>query len=944
MVARPLTRPTNIIDDHVLCVTVAKDTNGTAQFTSVQDAINFAATSSPAPSATTPYTIYIYPGDYNESITSVPFVNLKAIGPKSSVTITQVDGTILTLAANVSYDGIIFVLSAPTGGTILITDNGVACTNVRFWNCEWQISTVTAMAHRVFQFTGNSSVFMDECYCSIGCTGAAYIISAFGGTPTVNITDCNFTFNDTNGFIINSNVASVITISSTRLAGTAALFSVNVGTIQANGGSLIAGGSSSVTGGSVTWKSMQLQYEVCRGMIIQHAIAAAAADTPAPAATIRYNILIHPGTHTETVVAAPFVNLSAAGPRGSVTIRQSDATIFTLASNITIDGVIIQLITPSVGRSMVIDNGAVVTGVTLRNVEFIITTPAALAHTVINLTAASTIVLDSCTCDIAGTGASFFIAASGTPVNITVINSNLSMTNTNAFLFRTTAAIVNVSPIVISNTRLAGTCGPFRIDGGGTRLVMNGGAMVCTNPSSISNGRATCKSGPLEYHVYNGMKIGDAISAASGDTPAPSATRPYTVFVHPGYYGDGLLTATHIYVKGLGSAGVNVGSTEENGNAVVEFGGRVITLADDVILENLTLSIISPAVGDIAISDDGAAVHFAIKRCHFRLNTPGFNAFDFLSLTGASFGVLENVDGFISGAAAGSNVVTSTQATLIFKSCDLSSDNTTGAVLNISGGTVSAKMSDFLNTSTGQSIVCSGGIITLRNCHYHAFTRSGTGNMVDHSEFVNDHIFHTFHMNWEITNANANIRRNTVSGGTITDGGTGQVVLNTNTTNTSLASIANAADAAGSLASTFNPARTPRKIVQMRSSVYQANNTQFFGFRTNMAATAVPAMAEAHAGFIWDGANFKVSCSNAGGVGSSGNIATPSTAIQHTLEIMIYGGVRIEFYVDGVLVQTLTLNLPAVEMGWMNLNVNTGVSGAVTNVTLRRTTCRECPA
>ena len=93
---------------------------------------------------------------------------------------------------------------------------------------------------------------------------------------------------------------------------------------------------------------------------------------------------------------------------------------------------------------------------------------------------------------------------------------------------------------------------------------------------------------------------------------------------------------------------------------------------------------------------------------------------------------------------------------------------------------------------------------------------------------------------------------------------------------------------------------------------------------------------ENHAGFIWTGTLFRVSNAN-DTTQTITTITTPSTGVQHTLEVIILNAVQIEFYVDGVLVNTSATNLPIDgEMKFQEYHISNGAGGATTsNITLR---------
>ncbi len=148
------------------------------------------------------------------------------------------------------------------------------------------------------------------------------LVSAATGATTLLMRGCTtvdtVSHAGTGAFVIRD--SDVATVTSTA----AGVFTIFGGNINACGGATA----------SVTWKIHGRQYEVIAGMLVQHAIDAAVADTPAPAVTDPYGILIHPSVYNEALVPADHVNLVGLGER-AVRIVQTGAGNILTVGNVT---------------------------------------------------------------------------------------------------------------------------------------------------------------------------------------------------------------------------------------------------------------------------------------------------------------------------------------------------------------------------------------------------------------------------------------------------------------------------------------------------------------------------------------------------------------------------------------------------------------------------------
>jgi len=269
--------------------------------------------------------------------------------------------------------------------------------------------------------------------------------------------------------------------------------------------------------------------------------------------------------------------------------------------------------------------------------------------------------------------------------------------------------------------------------------------------------------------------------------------------------------------------------------------------------------------------------------------------------------------------------------------------NNVGTVSNLGTGTFAIQDSAL----TGVTVNNASAIIRLSNCQYRVITRT-SGSIVDESPEPKRYRFKTLQRQWELLLvANQNIATRTAIGGLVTPGGSGQVRLRINDNAADAAGVENSADAAGSLDSSWTPARTPRYCIPISVNAFRATTTMFFGLRATLGA-AVPTSAEHHAGFIWDGTNFKAQNSVGDGVNiQTTNLATPGAGAQHQLEMIVFGGVKVEYYVDGALVATHTTvaALPTAALDFQEYEISSGAGGATTSdITLREGFIEQCPA
>jgi len=237
-----------------------------------------------------------------------------------------------------------------------------------------------------------------------------------------------------------------------------------------------------------------------------------------------------------------------------------------------------------------------------------------------------------------------------------------------------------------------------------------------------------------------------------------------------------------------------------------------------------------------------------------------------------------------------------------------------------------------------------GCTVRLKNSPARVIQRGGTGNIVDESPRLGDAPWKVHKWDWMTALANMDIAVR----GTPLDAGSGQILLEVDlAAAVEVETVEANAEVAGSLGNEFTPARTPRFITQISVNNFHAAADMFFGLR-GILGPSIPGMAEECAGFDWNGVNFRAISSNGGGVGANTHITLPSLNVQHQLEVIVFGGKEVVFYVDGARVAThdAAAAIPAAALDWQHLLSNGAGGGPAVDidVTVRPGGCQECPS
>lgn len=478
-----------------------------------------------------------------------------------------------------------------------------------------------------------------------------------------------------------------------------------------------------------------------------------------------------------------------------------------------------------------------------------------------------------------------------------------------------------------------------------------------------------CKKAPQVFEVFAGMEIGDAITGAGGDPTPPAATNPYTILIYPGIYDEQVQMAPWRNLKGVGPKGSVV---------IYQTDADVLYLQDNVELENLTMRLGTPTGWRNIIYDNGGAFTARLTNIRVEVTTPGAQSFPAFRFNGAGNYIIERCSYDIGGTGAIYGIFSQGgTATIRLIDNDFELTNVNAEHINCSpasifigkgnrwAGTchmffVSAGTFTFDNcallatggwTNTGSTMTLrhcaieapvvagNGTLVRLKNSSYKAIQRAGTGNIVDESPDLKDAPWHVQKWDWMTVLANMDVSIR----GTPVDAGSGQIMLEVTDNVAGQEAVELTTAVAGSQAVRFPAATTPRFLTQIGVDSFDAHVTMFFGLR-EILGNAIPVAGEEHAGFDWNGTNFRAISSD-GAVQEATNLTTPTANTHVQLEVIVLGGVQVEFYVNGVLVATHSTRIPgAAWLSWQHLLATAGAgAGDVIQVTVKNGGCARCP-
>ncbi len=719
--------------------------------------------------------------------------------------------------------------------------------------------------------------------------------------------------------------------------------------------------------------------EVCEGMVIQDAINNAAAQIPAPSAAEPWTILLYPGVWDEVLVMAAHVNL--VGMDKEACILDSDhVTIVTMAEGCAIANLTLDVTSDATASGTGIDlNDA---ACTVEDINIILHRSAgAYANGILEDTdnTAKTIYIRNVRCRMTN---------NSNERGLVILQANKTVYVENSWIQGSDYGIaVGVSGGAAIASTIYASHNQFEASSAVSRSVFCNGGTICLNGDTIgavdhsggrvlreNNGIVTYKTSTRKYEVWAGMSVQDGIDAAAAETTTPAATDPYTVLIHPGIYDEAVAMSSWVNLKGIGPKGSVV---------IYQNDASIIVTDDNVEISDLTVRLGTPGAGRFLFRDNAGADTVKFTNLILEITAPGAHGNICFYFTGTGSYTIErcsyNIGG--TGAAFGISDATNSGAHihLVDNDFEFANVNATHIFSNragtwtgggnrwagtcgmfiVSNGTFAfdndAMICTAAWTNTGSTImlrncaieapVVAGNlaIVRLKNCSYRAIQRVGTGNIVDESPDLKDAPWHVQRWNWLAALAQSQVSVR----GTPLDAGTGQVLLQVVDNVADVEAVESGTEDANALSNKLTPARTPRFITQIAVDSFDPHTTMFFGLRETLG-DAVPAATENHAGFIWDGANFKASSDDGVGI-QENNLDTPDTDAQIQLEVIVFGGITtvgwVEFYVEGILVETHVTRIPTVDLDWQHLLPTAGAGGGdAIDVTVRGGGVQQCPA
>jgi len=913
----------------------------------IQDALDAADADVPNATAAEPYVINLDPGTYAEALTARAAIAVVG-SAAGEVIISQVAGNLVTLGGIDSFtmQNLTLALTAALAGEALVLLATGANTLIRLINVIF--STVGAAGGNALYVVNSNSAFahtltMEGCRGTIGGTGISSFVRETTGTLTATMRGNILTMNSVNGFIYEAAV-TVFTINAfeDHYTGTGALVSTGGAAhrITLNGGVLDMDAASTHGAGSRTvWKTGRQSYRVNRSLLIQNALDAADADVPNASAAEPYVVALDPGTYAEALTGRTGITITGHGIDDTI-ITQAAGNLVTCGGidSFIIEKVTLQLTAAAAGDALVVLATAANTNIRLRAVAFNTTGAAggnALRAVSSTSAFAHTLTMDGCSGTIGGTGISFFLRESTGTLTATMRGNILTMNSPNGFIFRADATVTTVNAFEDNYT---GTGALLSSGNAAHRVTLNGGSVDMDAASSHGVGSRTAwKTGRQTYRCNVTFRIQDAIDAAAADTPAPAVGSEYTVVLDAGQYTEAITMAANVHVKGVNRDAVTLRQVDAN----------IVTMSvANAVLESVTLLLVTPTAGRSLISCAGAVTGVKIKDVVFEVTTPGgFNHNLIILSTGGTYDVEDCVIvDYTGGAAATARAIhVQSNGTLVrLKNCDFTFNNTSARIIEVvvAGATITLVNCRLAGTAVAH-LRADSGIIRVRNCQYRSAVRSGTGVIIDESPELKTGPYHIVKHLWPSLDNTAQIV--TGAGGVVALSGGDAATLKVDEDQVGTARIDQLAEVTSALSGALTPARCPRGIIQLSTNNFDPVADMFWGLRQTLGA-AVPAATEHHAGFTWNGTNL-IATSDDGTASETTNLATPSVDVLHTYELIIVGGVQVEFYVDGVLVATHATRVPTNALDWTYLLESAG-GGAAADVvnTIKESGYQECVA
>ena len=196
-------------------------------------------------------------------------------------------------------------------------------------------------------------------------------------------------------------------------------------------------------------------------------------------------------------------------------------------------------------------------------------------------------------------------------------------------------------------------------------------------------------------------------------------------------------------------------------------------------------------------------------------------------------------------------------------------------------------------------------------------------------------------LNWEDdSSANYSIQTPTVGSGTFSMGGFGQAVMEVANDAFGTVYVRQIVEQNNALDNSFNAGRSPYFRQEFAIDHNVADTGVFIGFRRTPSAVLPNYITEHYFGLVWTGAIWQFQAGNASAFDGSGT-QTILVNTRYVVEFLLISATSVECYLNGVLIDTLTV-VPTGDLEWSDLLETDGGGGATsTYLTLGKVILQE---
>lgn len=196
-------------------------------------------------------------------------------------------------------------------------------------------------------------------------------------------------------------------------------------------------------------------------------------------------------------------------------------------------------------------------------------------------------------------------------------------------------------------------------------------------------------------------------------------------------------------------------------------------------------------------------------------------------------------------------------------------------------------------------------------------------------------------VNWESDGFGTyNLDDNSSGGGTVSLGGFQQAVLKVDNNLASVARFEMIGEQNNALENDFNASRSPYYRQEFAIDINAADTGIFIGFRQTPGDALPVYTAENAFGLVWTGAIWQFQSMDGSSV-DAGGTETINVDTRYVVEFLLTSATSVECYLNGVLVETLTV-VPTGALQWQVLMESDGGGGATdTHLTLGQAILQE---